>query len=67
MEVAYFNQRQLAARWDISEAMFEGWRSEAIHGPRFAGGLVVEICHCHRPVRNQICRWSRDIAAEQNL
>lgn len=34
MEVVHFNQRQLAARWDISEATLERWRSEGI-GPKF--------------------------------
>lgn len=34
MEVIHFNQRQLAARWDISEATLERWRSEGI-GPQF--------------------------------
>lgn len=30
--VRHFNQRQLAERWDISEATLERWRSEGI-GP----------------------------------
>jgi len=34
MEVVHFNQRQLAARWAISEATLERWRSDGI-GPRF--------------------------------
>ena len=34
MEIIHFNQRQLAARWDISEATLERWRSEGI-GPKF--------------------------------
>ena len=34
MEVIHFNQRQLAVRWDISEATLERWRSEGI-GPKF--------------------------------
>lgn len=34
MEVVHFNQRQLAARWDISEAALERWRSDGI-GPKF--------------------------------
>ena len=34
MEIAHFNQRQLAARWDISEATLERWRSEGI-GPKY--------------------------------
>jgi hypothetical protein len=34
MEVIHFNQRQLADRWDLSEATLERWRSEGI-GPKF--------------------------------
>jgi hypothetical protein len=34
MEVAHFNQKQLAARWSISEATLERWRSEGM-GPKF--------------------------------
>lgn len=34
MGVAHLNQKQLAARWCISEASLERWRSEGI-GPRF--------------------------------
>ena len=34
MEIAHFNQRQLAVRWSISEATLERWRSEGI-GPKF--------------------------------
>lgn len=34
MEVAHFNQKQLATRWGISEATLERWRSEGI-GPKF--------------------------------
>lgn len=34
MEVVHFSQKQLAARWVISEATLERWRSEGI-GPRF--------------------------------
>lgn len=34
MEIVHFNQRQLAARWNISEATLERWRSEGI-GPKF--------------------------------
>ena len=32
MSVKHLNQRQLADRWDISEASLERWRSEGI-GP----------------------------------
>lgn len=34
MEIIHFNQRSLAARWDVSEATLERWRSVGI-GPRF--------------------------------
>jgi hypothetical protein len=34
MDIVHFNQRQLAARWNISEATLERWRSEGI-GPKF--------------------------------
>jgi hypothetical protein len=34
MDVAHLNQKQLAARWSISEATLERWRSEGI-GPKF--------------------------------
>lgn len=38
MEVAHLNQKQLAARWHVSEASLERWRCEGI-GPKF-----LEIC-----------------------
>jgi hypothetical protein len=34
MELVHFNQKQLAARWHLSEACLERWRSEGI-GPKF--------------------------------
>ena len=34
MEVIHINQKQLAARWHLSEASLERWRSEGI-GPKF--------------------------------
>ncbi|QOQ83824.1 MULTISPECIES: helix-turn-helix domain-containing protein [Comamonas] len=34
MDVVHFNQKQLAARWDVSEATLERWRCEGI-GPNF--------------------------------
>lgn len=34
MSIKHLNQRQLADRWDISEATLERWRSEGI-GPVF--------------------------------
>ena len=34
MEIIHFNQRNLAQRWNVSEATRERWRSEGI-GPLF--------------------------------
>ena len=34
MEVVHLNQRQLAARWSVSEATLESWRGEGL-GPKF--------------------------------
>ncbi len=34
MDVVHLNQKQLAARWSISETTLERWRSEGI-GPQF--------------------------------
>jgi predicted site-specific integrase-resolvase len=34
MEVFHLNQKQLAIRWDVSEATLERWRSDGI-GPVF--------------------------------
>lgn len=34
MDVVHLNQKQLAARWCISEASLERWRSEGM-GPKF--------------------------------
>ena len=34
MEIVHLNQKQLAARWHLSEASLERWRSEGI-GPKF--------------------------------
>ena len=34
MSIKHLNQRQLADRWDVSEASLEHWRSEGI-GPIF--------------------------------
>lgn len=34
MSIKHLNQRQLADRWDVSEATLERWRSEGI-GPIF--------------------------------
>ena len=34
MEVVHLNQKQLAARWHLSEACLERWRCEGI-GPKY--------------------------------
>ncbi len=34
MEIIHFNQKNLAQRWDVSEATLERWRTEGI-GPKF--------------------------------
>ena len=34
MDIVHLNQKQLAARWNISEATLERWRSEGL-GPKF--------------------------------
>lgn len=34
MHIVHFTQKQLAARWNISEASLERWRSQGI-GPKF--------------------------------
>ena len=34
MEIIHFNQRNLAKRWDVSEATLERWRTEGI-GPKY--------------------------------
>lgn len=41
MEVVHFNQRQLATRWDISQATLERWRSEGMGPPylKLAGAV----------------------------
>ena len=39
MEVFHLNQKQLAIRWDVSEATLERWRSDGI-GPVFLKLLV---------------------------
>ena len=38
MEVVHLNQKQLAARWNISEASLERWRSEGI------GAKFLKLC-----------------------
>ena len=42
MEVAHLNQKQLAARWCISEATLERWRSEGI-GLRARTGYRLDL------------------------
>lgn len=45
MDVVHLNQKQLAARWSISEATLERWRSEGI-GPKFlklCGRVLYEL------------------------
>ena len=44
MEVAHLNQKQLAARWCISEATLERWRSAGI-GPKFLKLCGRVLCH----------------------
>lgn len=34
MEIIHFNQRNLAQRWNVSEAPLERWRTEGI-GPKY--------------------------------
>jgi hypothetical protein len=34
MEIIHLNQRNLAKRWDVSEATLERWRTEGI-GPKY--------------------------------
>ena len=46
MDVIHFNQKQLAARWQVSEATLEGWRSRGV-GPKFLklpGRVLYRIC-----------------------
>lgn len=45
MDVVYFNQRQLAARWGVSEATLERWRSDGV-GPRYLK-LVGKVLYRH--------------------
>lgn len=55
MEVAHLNQKQLAARWSISEATLERWRSAGI-GPKF-----LKLCGFVRKDSNS-CGLLRTIA-----
>ncbi len=46
MEVIHFTQKQLAARWKVSEASLERWRTEGI-GPQFlklCGRVLYRLC-----------------------
>ncbi|WP_103707000.1 helix-turn-helix transcriptional regulator [Paraburkholderia eburnea] len=45
MDIVHFNQRQLAARWGVSEATLERWRSDGI-GPRYLK-LVGKVLYRH--------------------
>jgi predicted site-specific integrase-resolvase len=50
VSVKHLNQRQLADRWDLSEATLERWRSEGI-GPIFL------------KLQGQVRYWIEDIEA----
>jgi hypothetical protein len=50
MEVVHLNQKQLAARWSISEATLERWRSEGM-GPKFLKLCVRISAHRGRHFR----------------
>jgi hypothetical protein len=50
LKVVHINQKQLAARWCISEAALERWRSEGI-GPKF-----LKLC-------GRVLYWQVDIEA----
>lgn len=39
MEVVHLNQKQLAVRWNISEASLERWRTEGCTGELYRGTL----------------------------
>ncbi|MCA7902613.1 helix-turn-helix domain-containing protein [Burkholderia cepacia] len=45
MDIVHFNRRQLAARWGVSEATLERWRSDGI-GPRYLK-LVGTVVYRH--------------------
>lgn len=44
MDVVHLNQKQLAARWHLSEATLERWRSEGL-GPKFLK-LCGRVIYC---------------------
>jgi hypothetical protein len=52
MEVNHLTQKQLAARWNISGASLEKWRSDGI-GPKFLKiqGHVLAIAQSRRRAR----------------
>jgi hypothetical protein len=56
VSVKHLNQRQLADRWDVSEATLERWRSEGI-GPVFLKlqGRVLIASRTSRPSRPTAC------------
>ena len=53
MEVVHFNQRQLAARWAISEAALERWRCEGIGPPEFDTKSRYSVLSVLPPQSNQ--------------
>ena len=59
MEVVHLNQQQLAARWHLSEACLERWRSEGI-GPKFMklkGRVLYRLGRStSKPTRNRAWR-----------
>lgn len=57
MEVVHLNQKQLAARWHLSEACLERWRSEGI-GPKFMKlkGRVLYSRSTSKPTRSRAWR-----------
>lgn len=56
MDVVHRNQKQLAARWCISEAILERWRSDGI-GPKF-----LKLCGrvLYRQADIPLCQEIRD-------
>ncbi len=62
MEVAHLNQKQLAARWCISAATLERWRSAGI-GPKFLKLCGRVLCHLLKAERMA----SREIKKPQKM
>lgn len=75
MEVVHLNQKQLAARWQLSEACVERWRSEGI-GPKFMKlkgrvlyrlvGELEEACRMHLAVMTKALRCRNHGSAGQS-